>query len=228
MTTSTSCQTETSLTHKDSISIERATISSADITIMSLATTFQVRSMLNVHFKRTRVTMQETPGATTRRTVSLDLITMVWCKTKPNSERTTVVSMLIRRKDSTVRVSNTQTSSLIALKSQTIRISRMRRTSPEETRNTKTATLQWVEMSSTRLQRRGSREILRSIRSSWTNQQPDLRISLSRAASPKPRTAMSRMQPRPQDKKDPEPVRKKKTWWWQSYEEWGRNLFVKT
>jgi len=51
-----------------------------------------------------------------------------------------VVSLLHRRKDSTVRVSNTQTSSLIVEETnQTIHTSRMRRNSQEGIRSTRTA-----------------------------------------------------------------------------------------
>lgn len=156
--------------------------------------------------------MLETLEVTIRKIVSLDLITTVWCKMTRTLEEITVVSTLIRAKDSTAKASNIPTSSLIVA-SQTIPISRMRRNSPEEIRNTKTV-LREVTWS-IHLWKKGSRETLRSTLNSWTNQQRVLRIShrttkVNQRIKMKPK--LTRTEHRARKEKANHKFRKKKTW----------------
>jgi len=157
----------TSSIPKASTLTEKDMISSEGIMIMWLVTTFLVQSMQPVRFKRIKVTMLEIPEVTTKEKInaSLDLITQLWCKMKPNSEGTTVVSMLHKRQDSTARASNTQTSSQIVEINQAILTFRMRRTSPEEILNIRTARPPIKQQArlwlSTHLPKTGSRGILR-------------------------------------------------------------------
>lgn len=209
-TSSTFYPMVTSLILKGSTLIDKVMTSLVDIMIPWLVTIFLVPSMPIVHSKRIRVTMQEIPGVTIRRN-SLDLTTTVWCKTRPNSERITVVSTLIRVKDSTARVSSTLTSSQIVVN----QIILTNRTSPEEIRSTRTAAIQ-VVMSFTHQPKIGSRETQRSIQSIWCKR--ILRTSLETYPSQKVRRLKY---PRPTSQLKAKLFRKKTIWRWQSYEECG-------
>lgn len=205
------CLMVTSSTLKDSTLIDKAMINLVDIMILSLVTTFLVQSMHTVRFRRTRVTTLVITEAPIRKIVLPDLTTMEWYKTmEPNSGKTTVVSMLIRVKDTTARVSNIQTSSRTEV-NQTIRTSKMLKTSPEETRSTRTVAQE--VMLSIHLQKTGSREILRWTRTIWTSQQA-LRTSRKATRRRSPRTAMTLKEAKPvrMEMKVADRSKKKKKW----------------